>query len=224
LLASGLLLFGATSASAFAVSMVARGGVTSLTTSQTVTVDVFLDVTAGMTILSIGVLNSSTAALLYDGPASAALALHPQIGSNPLAGCYFGNCSGAQPSYILYTGRGSPAMSPLNVPYFVNFPAPPGTEQVNVSYVEDSFGTTTAITNGLYIATLVFHVVGINASETIQLAITSSNIIQAGTFVVPPTSITLSAPIGVTTVPEPTTAVLIGLGVLGLGLAGRRRA
>ena len=69
----------------------------------------------------------------------------------------------------------------------------------------------------------MFHVVGFFGAETIQLAFTNSNIIQAGTMVVNPTSITLSAPI-ILTFPEPTVAMLIGLGVLGLCLVGRYRA
>ena len=112
----------------------------------------------------------------------------------------------------------------MNVPYFLTFPAPPGTEQVNINYAEAQFATTMAPNqNGVYIATLVFRVVGSFTTETIQLAFTSSNIIQAGTFVVPATTIGLSAPI-VLFIPEPTPAMLIGLCVLGLGLTGLRRA
>ncbi|MFP6605810.1 MAG: PEP-CTERM sorting domain-containing protein, partial [Myxococcota bacterium] len=82
---------------------------------------------------------------------------------------------------------------------------------------------------GIYIATMVFHVVADFTSETLSLAFTSSNLIQAGTFVHDPATIGLSGPITLTghagpPVPEPTTAMLIGLGILGLGLAGRRRA
>ena len=73
LLAVALLLFGATSASAFAVSMTARGAVSSLATSDTVTVEVFLDADGGITIFSVAVVNSNPAALLYDAAASAAL-------------------------------------------------------------------------------------------------------------------------------------------------------
>ena len=224
LLAVALLLFGATSASAFAVSMTARGSVSSLSTSDTVTVDVFLDADGGITIFSVAVVNSNPAALLYDAAASAALPLHPQAPT-------FGGSSGAQPSYILYTptgGMGMPAtyLKPLQTPAFLNFPpATPGTEQVNINYVENALGTTTATGTGIYVASMVFHVVGALTTETLSLAFTTSNVIQSGIVVTGPGTIGISSPITLTGhLPEPTTAMLIGLGVLGLLLAGRRRA
>ena len=61
------LLFATSSASAFAVSMTARGATTGLMTSDTVTVDVFLDVAGPISIFSVAVINSNTSALLYDG-------------------------------------------------------------------------------------------------------------------------------------------------------------
>ena len=127
------LLFVTSSASAWAVSMTVRGPTTSLTVSDTVTVDVFLDKDAGATIFSVAVINSNPSVLLYDGPASAALPLHP---STATAGCFFGGCTGAQPSYLLYTaGRaGGMVLYPLNTPYFLTFPPEfAGTEQVNVT-------------------------------------------------------------------------------------------
>ncbi len=219
LLAAALLLFGAASASAFAVSMVARGATTGLQVSDTVTVDVFLDATGGITIFSVAVLVSDPAVLSYDGPASAAL---------PPSGV---GTSGAQQSYVLYGGMGKSAtyLVPAVTPYFLTFPgsSPTGGPQINVFYTESSLGTTTATGVGIYVATLVFHVVQDFAidSETLQLAFLTGNVIQDGTRVVDPSDIGLSGPITLRgTIPEPTTAMLIGLGIIGLGLAGRRRA
>ena len=228
LLVVALLLFGATSASAFAVNMTARGagvaGISSLATSDTVTVDVFLDATGGITIFSVAVINDTPAALLYDGPASSALPPSPDC-LYPLCGNTFGSNNGAQPSYVLYgmVGKSTSYLVPLQTPHFLNFPPEfSGTEQVNVNYTDFALGTT--ITTGqVYVATLVFHVVAGFDVATLSLAFTSSNLIQTGTVVTDPATIGLSAPISLTGhVPEPTTAMLIGLGILGLGLAGRR--
>ena len=231
LLAAALLLFGAASASAFAVDITARGATSSLSTSDTVTVDVFLDADGGITIFSVAVVNSNPGALLYDAAASAALP--------PFTGCPAPLCgtsgSGAQPSYILYLppagNMPSTYLAPLQTPAFLNFPPEtPGTEQVNINYVERAFNTTTLTGTGIYVATMVFHVVAdFTADVTLSLAFTTSNLIQTGTIVTDPALIGLSSPITVTghagpPVPEPTTAMLIGLGILGLAMAGRRRA
>ena len=221
LLAVALLLFGAASASAFAITMTAQGSTSGLGTSDNVIVDVFLDADGPTSIVSIAVVNSNPAVLLYDGAASAALPTNPGAGG-------FGGSNGNQSSYILYesVGRSTNYLVPGQSPYFVTFPPETlGTEQVNINYVENALGTTNATGTGVYLATLLFHVTADFASETLTLAFTSSNVIQAGTNVVDPGTITLSAPITLTgtAVPEPTTAMLIGLGILGLAVAGRSR-
>ena len=107
--------------------------------------------------------------------------------------------------------------------YWLTFPgsSPTGGAQQNVFYLEVGLGTTSATGLGIYVATLVYHIAPGLGSETLQLAFTSSNLIQDGTIVVPPGSIGISPGITISA-PEPTTAMLIGLGVLGLALAGRR--
>jgi hypothetical protein len=220
LLAAALLLFGAASASAFAVNMVASTPTTGLTTSDNVIVDVFLDSDGPITIFSVAVVNSDPSALLYNGAASAALPTNPAAGT-------FGGSNGNQSSYILYetVGRATNYLVPAQTPYFLNFPPETaGTEQVNINYNENALGTTNATGNGVYIATLLFHIVADFTTANLSLAFTTSNLIQAGTVITDPNLIGLSSPIVLTgVVPEPTTAMLIGLGVLGLGFAGRRR-
>jgi hypothetical protein len=220
LLAAALLLFGAASASAFAVNMVASTPTTGLTTSDNVIVDVFLDSDGPITIFSVAVVNSDPSALLYNGAASAALPTNPAAGG-------FGGSNGNQSSYILYetVGRATNYLKPAQTPFFLTFPPETvGTEQVNINYNENALGTTNATGTGVYIATLLFHIVADFTTANLSLAFTTSNLIQAGTVVVDPNLIGLSAPITLTgVVPEPTTALLIGLGVLGLGFAGRRR-
>jgi hypothetical protein len=216
LLAAALLLFGATSASAFAINMNLRGPASSYGTSDFVTLDVFLDADPGLTLLGINVIAADTNILTYDPIASAAA---PASGS---AG------PGGQPTYILYTGgKNSSILYPQQTPAWLNWPAPPpGAEQVNINYVEPSFKAAAASGTGIWIATLVWHVDQAFTSTSIYLSMTAGGgILQTGTVVQPPSTIALSAPVVITGhVPEPTTAMLIGLGVLGLGIAGRRRA
>jgi hypothetical protein len=228
LLAAALLLFGATSASAFAINMVARGPVSSLGASDHVVVDVFLDAEAGLTLLGVNVL-ATDATLNYDGPASAAVAR--------CVACTGGGTSGAQPSYILYTPAGPKNMPPATnllpqqTPAFLNWPIPPvGYEQVNINYAEPSFAAAPATGTGIWIATLVWHVTGeFDTAELIVSITAGGGIVQTGGIanptMIPPSDVTLSAPILLTGhLPEPTTAMLIGLGVVGLVVAGRRRA
>ena len=223
LLAVALLLFGAASASAFAINMTARGATSGLTSSDTVIVDVFLDADPGIQLLSVGVLYPGDGTVLYDGPGSAALT---PIGSGP---------SGAQPSYLLYTPASGSfmAMVPLTIlypqqtPYWLNWPAPPpGQDQVNINYAEASLTPSLGSGTGIYIATLVFHIEPGFTGGSVELSLTSGgNVLQASGSIVDPNTVPLSAPIVLTgVVPEPTTAMLIGLGVLGLAVAGRRRA
>jgi hypothetical protein len=220
LLAAALLLFGATSASAWAINMVSRGPTSSLTTSSIVVVDVFLDADPGLTLFSAAVL-ADDLYLNYDGPASSAIA---RCGA-----CTGGGASGAQPSYILYTGgKNLSILYPLQKPHFLNWPGilPPGKEQVNINYTEPAFKAAAASGTGIWIATLVWHVTQAFDTATIELSVVAGgNIVQTGLTPVPPSDIALSAPIHLTGhLPEPTTAMLIGLGVIGLVVAGRRRA
>jgi hypothetical protein len=224
LLAAALLLFGATSASAYAINMVARGSTSSLTTSSTVVVDVFLDADVGLTFFSVSVNASDTTILDYKGPESAALA---RCGA-----CTGGGASGAQPSYILFT-PGSFMMPqtilyPVVSPNWLTWSAPdPGEEQVNIDFVENTFSQATASGTGIWIGSLVWHVTQAFDTTSLFLSMTNGgNIIQSGANPpVPPSDIALSAPIVLTGhLPEPTTAMLIGLGVIGLVVAGRRRA
>ena len=186
-----MLLFGAVPSSAFGISMVARGNTNLLSTSDVVTVDVFLDSDGPVSIVSVAVVNSSPAAVRYDGPASAALPVHPGAGT-------FGNSTGAQSSYILYEplARGSNYLVPWQASYFLTYPPEtPGTEQINVAYHERILGTTHATGSNIYVATLVFHVLQDFSIADLTLEFTSSNLIQAGSVTVPASSITLSAPI-----------------------------
>jgi hypothetical protein len=225
LLAVALLLFGATNASAFAINMVARGATSSLTVSDTVTVDVFFDATqTGILLFGTNVLNSNASVISYDPVATQAA---PAFGS---AG------GGAQPSYILYDpGMGGMpptppvALYPQQTPTWLTFPVPPpGQQQVAINYAEinitDTFNTRTT-GNGIWIATIVFHVDQPFLTEFLTLSMhAAGSILELGSGVVNPDTIGLSAPIVLTGhLPEPTTAMLMGLGLLGLAISGRRK-
>lgn len=211
------LLAGVSSAWAFEFSLSTSSATENLSMGDSVTVDVFFDADGGITIMSVAVVNSDPSVLLYDEVASAALT--PQ-GPGP---------SGAQPSYLLYTG-GKPAtiLYPLQIPAWLNFPPEfPGTEQININYTEASFGTTTATGTGIYIASMVFNVVGPSGLSELSLELTTSNLIQTGTVVTDPATIALTGtPISVT-VPEPAAGGLALAGLATVTLlyrAHRRRA
>ena len=220
LLAVAVLLFSAASASAYAYTMTSNyDGVTPLTTSDTVQISVYLDAdVVGTQLVGVGVLYPGDGTITYD---EAATGLLPGSG---------------QPGYILYSPASGmlAGMIPAAILYpqqtpFTNWPAPPpGQGQVNVNYAEPGFNPSQATGNGIWLATLVFHIEAGFEGGSIDLCTTcGGNIIQSDGAIVAPGSIGVSgSPVVLVgaSVPEPTTAMLIGLGVLGLAVAGRRRA
>jgi hypothetical protein len=210
LLATALLLFGASSASAFAVNMVLNPGSadtsTVLAPSDVVILDIYLDADPGLGLIQLAVLYDDDGVVNYEQGLS------------------------TMPTYILYTGgKGATYLVPLaSPPPLWGGNQQPGKKQVNVAFNENALGYATASGNNIWIATLVFHVAAIgDGQSTIELTLlgNGSTIITAngqnisdqvpvgGTFVVNTTS-----------VPEPTTALLIGFGLVGLTLAGRRQS
>ena len=77
-LVAGLLL-GASHAGASGVTMTAQGSTTSLSASDNVIVDVFLDSDGPISIVSVAVVASSSGVLVYDGAGSAALPTNPAV-------------------------------------------------------------------------------------------------------------------------------------------------
>jgi hypothetical protein len=197
-------LLGASSASALAISL---GGlpvdtVPGGTVSVTVTIDT--GATTGIVLLSVGVLFDETK-LSYDKPASSAT------------------------SYALYGGRGGGGF--LGASSTCGGYPTDGTacslrvgtdNQVNIDYVSADLTNGTANTGSFLAATLVFNVIGTSGSAAISLSTSlPGNTVTLGTG---PGTAALSGDGSVNIIPEPTTALLVGLGLAGLGVAGRRRA
>jgi len=209
LLATALLLFGATSASAFALNAQLNPGSAATTgivaPSDLVIVDVYLDADPGLGFLSVALLYDDDGILVYEPGAS------------------------SMPTYILYTGgKGATYLIPnINPPALWGGVQQPGKKQIQIDYLEQALGSATASGTGIWIATIVFHVAAVgDGQSTIDLTLLSngSNIVEAYgvniTSTVPTTGTFVA---NTATIPEPTTALLIGFGLVGLTLAGRRQ-
>ena len=211
------VLFVASQASAISFALAGANGQDVVPGDQvSVTVTLDTEATLGITIMSIGVLFDDTR-LSYNQAASSTT------------------------SYILYSGgKGNNYMnaSPTCGGRWWSSPTAGSgcsirvgtTNQVNVDYVnvDLSNGTnanrnTTALTGDGLLATLVFDVLASPGLAAITLSQTSpGNVIgQPGGG---STTATLIGDGSVNVIPEPTTALLVGLGLAGLSLKGRRRA
>ncbi len=211
LLATAMLLFGAASASAYAMSMsTTYDGVSILGPSDTVTVQIFLDTQGnpdGIIAFSMGV-EFDPGVLAYDQGASSSA------------------------TYMLYVNGKTPYITPLGCCAGGSGPNVWGLapQQVNIDWGSTALGTGSVApgAGGGLLATLVFHVVGAGdgvGEIFFNYQSNRGNTFAVGTGVVEVIDqVALSGgPINVLT-PEPTTALLVGLGLVGLGVAGRRRA
>ena len=208
LVVAAAFLLGASSASAISLTSAgANGQLVAVGDQVTITVTLDTEGTSGITLLSTGVIFDDNI-LTYNSGASSST------------------------SYILYVAgkAGGPFMAAAADPPELRF----GTSnQVNVDFVgTDLTNGTNAATGtaagqgnqpGGLLATLVFDVTGLgDGVADIYLSITSpGNVLAlAGGNTATPTL----AGAGTAITPEPTTALLVGLGLLGLGVAGKRRA
>ena len=196
-LATALLVaFTATSASAISLTLGGANGQTVAVGSQvSITVTLDTEGTTGITLLSVGVIFDE-GNLSYNSGASSA------------------------PTYILYVNGKTPYMQPSFNPPALRFGT---TNQVNVDYTATSLLDGTGGDGVALLATLVFDVIaGGDLVAELSLSITSpGNIVQLAGGVNGTASL---AGAGTVVIPEPTTALLVGLGLVGLGVAGRRRA
>ena len=217
-LAMALLIFGAASASAFATTMTNNYGGADLTTGDTVTVTVDFD-TEGATnlqVLSVSVLFDD-AVMTYSprgsGSEAPTYALYIAGGRGPVSlGELTTNLTiraGTSNQVLLdWSSTAVPAGTRDDCGNYGTYPAVPGSPS--------GFGC------GFTMAVLQFTVHTAGADATFALSNSSpGNVISLGDGSNPANPV--SGDFTVTT-PEPTTALLVGLGLLGLGVAGRRRA
>jgi hypothetical protein len=199
LLASALLIFGAASAHAFATTMTSNysnGSV--LTTGDTVSVTVNFDSegAADISLLSVSVLFND-AIMSWDQGSS------------------------SSPSYALYVsgGKGNQYL----VPATTNLTLRTGTSnQILLDWQNTALPGGNRDAGSFDMATLVFSVADTGSGLAAFTLSNSSpgNILQVADGSNPVNAV--SGDFDVVT-PEPTTALLVGLGLAGLGVAGRRR-
>ena len=201
-----LVLFWASHASAISLTMAGADGQT-VGVGDQVSISVTLDTegTAGLTLLSVGVLFDDSNLSFNSGATTSA-------------------------SYALYnSGKGATTMTPPLAPA-LRFGT---TNQVNVDFTCSDLSGGCGATGAFYtggaltdsgtaglLATLVFDVIGGgDGLAEISLSISSpGNVVQLDTG---GTTASLAGA-GTVVIPEPTTALLVSLGLAGLGIAGRR--
>ena len=198
LLASALLIFGAASAHAFATTMTSNysnGTVLGVGDTVEVTVNFDTEGAADIALLSVSVLFNDTI-FSYDG--------------------------GTSPSYALYVSGGK--ANQYLVPATTNLTLRTGTaDQILLDWQNTALPGGNRDAGSFDMATLVFTVADTGAGlAAFTLSGTSpGNILQLADGSNPANAV--SGDFDVVT-PEPTTALLVGLGLAGLGIAGRRRA
>jgi hypothetical protein len=231
LLAVAALLFSATIASAYDFRIQLRDGTQSatVTTGDTVLVDIYLDnVPSGTGTINMPVVWSTDAGIVYDDVNLQSAPLNPDGPGAPYQ-------NGAGPTYILYTG-GMPS-SQLNAvtstggATTIGSWIPFGTagDQVQIGWISNVNtvgGPVPASGTNIYIGSILFNIEAGFAGGQVELCplcsaftLTNNNVIQDPNTVGIGPAVVLNG-----VVPEPTTAMLIGFGVLGLAVAGRRRA
>lgn len=218
LLAVAALLFFAANASAYQITMTTTYDGSEVAASDYIEVKVWLDTQgeSNIGLMEVGVIFDQ-ATLSYERSLSS-------TGGGPSIPGY--------PNYILY-GTASVAGSVQGTYMEPRVPIPSGFTwdppilivpgQVNLAWVEVGGGSTSATATNALLATLIFHVIpgAVDGGLTLTLS-EGGTVFALGDLSIINDQVILGPGINVN-VPEPSTALLIGLGIIGLGVAGRRR-
>lgn len=202
--AVGILLC-ASHAQAFAIYFDKSGfDIPSGATSDTLTVQVLADIdVTGLELLGV--------AVIFD----------------PDQFTYVATASSA-PSYMLYSPASgtisSVYMRPTSNPPRLWPAPPPDRGQVEVAWQIDQIllDPTQVTGSGLLLATLTFHFNQANRRSNIELALDVGGTIVRVNGEDIRSSVELGAPVYIDPIPEPATALLVGLGLVALSAAGRR--
>ncbi|MBW1883823.1 MAG: PEP-CTERM sorting domain-containing protein [Deltaproteobacteria bacterium] len=196
LLIAGLLLFSASSASALALSLVAMTG-TTLNIGENVTMELRLD-TEGETNLT-----SLFASVGNDNP-----------GTFPFV-------SGTSPGQILFNTSTFEGVARVSQPVADVPGDAPGRVRAASFATSNPTGSGVSSANQL-LATLTFIATGLGVANIVPLLIVGSDEVTVNQISVTG-SVRIAGPVSITVIPEPSTALLMGLGLAGLAGAGRCR-
>jgi len=203
LLVASLIVFSAATSSAVRVDMSSPDFGSSVAPGTLVTVDVFLNTegTSGITLLGVGMLfNSSSFTYRQDLSSTTTYLLY---------------VSSKQPYLVAASTCGGSTGTGCNI-----FPTRPNQVQLDFlsSGLPNGAAGTTANTQ---LVSLVFEATGPGAgSFNFDFDPFFGSILQLANLTNPPLG--LGAGGTITVIPEPTTALLVGLGLTGLAVAGRR--
>jgi hypothetical protein len=205
MLAVALLLFGAASASAYATNMTTSYA-PGLTVSDSFTVSVHFDTegASNVMLLSVGV-EFDTTYLQYMGATSGSYMLYSAAVPMVQVAAWLNPA----PSNGVIWGGASPA---------------PPIQKVNLDWISNGFpfgGTYQTTAGDAYsdvLGQLTFHIIADGAHSLDVITAGNGNVLQLGDA----SQVANTPGPSIEIVPEPSTALLIGLGLVGLGVAGRK--